>query len=496
MRFVNLIKSHWPLVLIVLAGGILRFWRLEEMTTFSGDQGYDFLIVKRMLVEKDFTLLGPKIGPYNEIGNLYLGPAYYYLLAPALLLFGLDPLGPAALTAALAILTIIIVYKITLKYLSYKTAILASFLYALNAFLITQSRASSNPHMIPFFSAAFIYALLETLYSKSSKLIWPFISGITLGIMFQLHYLSVSLAPLLSLLIFKKKYKQLLFSVISFLFAVSPQILFELRNEFFISNLFINQMRHGQNLSGLERFRDHIELSAQKITEIFYISWPFLFLSAGLFLIFLWSAKFRIQKSGPVLSILIASVIFSALLVSLYSGSIEFHYFATVYPAATILLAAAMIYVYKLLPNIFARGVISLLFLQMISASLLSLNLQASEGYTMPTGWNLKGTKKASQIIASDVSVSKFNIAATLDGDTRARPFRYLVEVYGKIPQDVEHFPDSEVIYLISRDEEEKIKGYTVWEIASFRPFSIEEKWEIQNGISLYKLVKSTNRKM
>ena len=153
MKLLRLVKKHWLIIIILVGAAILRFWRLEELTTFGGDQGYDFLIVKRILVDGKFTLLGPKIGPYNQIGNLYLGPAYYYLLAPFLLLFRLDPIGPAILTVILALGTVFLIYLIGTKFLSRSIAILASSLYAINAFLIDQSRASSNPHLIPFFAA-------------------------------------------------------------------------------------------------------------------------------------------------------------------------------------------------------------------------------------------------------------------------------------------------------------------------------------------------------
>ena len=48
------------------------------------------------------------------------------------------------------------------------------------------------------------------------------------------------------------------------------------------------------------------------------------------------------------------------------------------------------------------------------------------------------------------------------------------------------------ILYLISPDEEEKIKEYTVWEVSSFAPYDIKNKWEIQNGINLYKIEKQT----
>ena len=40
--------------------------------------------------------------------------------------------------------------------------------------------------------------------------------------------------------------------------------------------------------------------------------------------------------------------------------------------------------------------------------------------------------------------------------------YRYLRETYGKIPLDVEHYSQSNILYTISLDEEEIIKSYTV----------------------------------
>ena len=129
----------------------------------------------------------------------------------------------------------------------------------------------------------------------------------------------------------------------------------------------------------------------------------------------------------------------------------------------------------------------------MIAVNILNLDLNRSNGYTMPNGWNMKGVKKAAAAIAADVDSSgKFNVAATLDGDTRAKPYRYLLDVENKTPLDVEHYPQADVIYLVSRDDEDAIKNYQVWEVASFAPFSINKLSDIQNGIKVYKLQKAS----
>lgn len=491
MKAANSINPVWPVLVIILIGGILRFWNLERLTTFSGDQGYDFLIVKRMIVDHDFTLLGPKIGPYNQIGNLYLGPVYYYLLAPALFIFKLDPLGPAVLTVLLSILTIFFIYQFSARFLSTGIAILSSTIYGLNSFLINQSRAASNPHLMPFFSITFIYSILEILHKKQQRKFWPVVAGISLGIMFQLHYLAVSMIPILSLLMLRKKISSLLILTVSFLAAVSPQILFEIRNKFFITKLFIAQMQSGENVSTSGKLWEHLTLSLEKLSNIFLSPHIPTIILIVLMFIALFQYRAKNLKSTLTLPILTLISFSGIIFASLYSGSIEPHYFVAIYPAIAIIIGTVILFFMSLSNNFLIQAVIILIPAQIISTNILNLNLNSPQGYTMPQGWNLTGAKKAAKIISKDIEPSKtFNIASTLDGDTRARPLRYLTEVYGHKPNNVEHYPDSERIYLVSRDEEETVKRYTVWEISSFRPFKFEKKWEIQNGINVYKLTK------
>ena len=80
MKILSFLRANIWIIVIIFIAGLLRFHRLEQLTTFGGDQGYDYLIVKRMITDGKFTMLGPKVEPYNNLGVLYLGPIYYYLL--------------------------------------------------------------------------------------------------------------------------------------------------------------------------------------------------------------------------------------------------------------------------------------------------------------------------------------------------------------------------------------------------------------------------------
>lgn len=491
MDFKRFLFTVGPIAAIVLIGATLRFVRLEQLTTFSGDQGYDFLIVKKIVADHDFTLLGPKIGPYNKIGNLYLGPAYYYLLAPTLLITRLDPIGAAAETVIFAILTIILIYLFAKKFLSYQIALFAAALYSFNTFLINQSRAPSNPHMIPLFSILYLYSLMEMLNTKNQRLIWAALCGISLGVMFQLHYIAFALSLLLIVLLAKAQFKKLITTIVFFIITISPQIVFELRNEFFVTNLFIAQIKYGKNISNLGIFTNHVVTSLQQTFSIFLnIHTATILVTTTLFAALVLYC-FKNKKYALTVVILTATLLLGLVATGIYSGNIEPHYLSPIYAQVVILIATLISFSLGLFKNFFLKALIFLALLQIFTVNLSNLNLKSPQGYTMPQGWNLTGEKKAAKIIASDVDATKkFNIAQTLDGDTRAHPLRYLVEVYKKTPQGVEHYPDSEIIYLVARDDQEAIKGYTVWEISSFKPFVVKTKWEIQNGINLYKITK------
>jgi len=90
---------------IVLLAAFFRLYRVSEYMTFLGDEGRDVIIVRRLLTNFDPIL----IGPGTSIGNMYLGPIYYYLMAPFLLLANFSPVGPAVFIALLGVATCVFV---------------------------------------------------------------------------------------------------------------------------------------------------------------------------------------------------------------------------------------------------------------------------------------------------------------------------------------------------------------------------------------------------
>ena len=163
------------------------------------------------------------------------------------------------------------------------------------------------------------------------------------------------------------------------------------------------------------------------------------------------------------------------------------HYFIAFFPIIFLIFGFVLNWIFQKNKII---GLLLILFLVFLNFS--RLNLYRGNGYTMPEGWNLIGVRRVAEIIIHDEEKDgkNFNIAALLDGDTRAHPFRYLLSVGGEEPMGVEEYPRAEVLYVVGRGDSEEILSYPVWEIYSFLPAEVEKTWEIQNGVKLFKLIK------
>ena len=234
------------LILILLLAAFLRFWRLPEYMTFLGDEGRDALAVKRMIVDHKFRL----IGPVTSVGNMYLGPLYYYLMLPAMMISRLSPVGPAVMVALLSVLTTALIYFYGREWVGGKAALMAAFLYAISPVVINYSRSSWNPNIMPFFALVSVYGIWRVWQKK--QFWWLTILGVSLSFVVQSHWLGLLLLPTIGLFWLmtfievlrtrenrKKFWLQNLFGFGFFLLlTVAPLVWFDLRHGFLNTQAF------------------------------------------------------------------------------------------------------------------------------------------------------------------------------------------------------------------------------------------------------------------
>src|SRR3989344_8140524 len=196
-------KNMIYLFFILAVGAFMRFYKIREYLTFLGDEGRDVLVVKRLLLDGKFTLLGP----ITSVGSIYMGPIYYYMTAPFLYLWNFDPLGPAVMVGILSLITIYLIYRLGSEYFNAAVGLVAAFTYSIARLTVVYGHSSWNPNVVPFFAVLLIYSLLKSLIGKKHSFL--ILVGLSLGTLIQLHYVTFMFFPILLtvFLLFKPKIK-------------------------------------------------------------------------------------------------------------------------------------------------------------------------------------------------------------------------------------------------------------------------------------------------
>lgn len=104
-------------------------------------------------------------------------------------------------------------------------------------------------------------------------------------------------------------------------------------------------------------------------------------------------------------------------------------------------------------------------------------------------GWDYPTQIKITDIIA-DSCPQTFNIAATLQGDTRAYDLRYLLSQKGCYANAVDNYPQDKTLFVVSHSSS-SLENETVWEIKSFVPYKISQQEKINENVTFYRLDKS-----
>lgn len=104
-------------------------------------------------------------------------------------------------------------------------------------------------------------------------------------------------------------------------------------------------------------------------------------------------------------------------------------------------------------------------------------------------GWNYKEQQKVASLIVKNGCPKNFNIATTIQGDTRAYDLRFLLTAKGCKPMGVEEYPSVEKLFLIApvnRPPETE----TVWEVSSLGKYKINRQEKLTENILFWELEK------
>lgn len=503
-KFLNWLKNNWPLVLVVIIGGILRFYRLQDLATFGGDQGVDYQNVAKMIVEKRLSLLGP----VTHVG-IFLGPLYYYLLIPFFLIFKFDSVAAPVMFALFGTATVGLVYILAKLLLRPDLArqglafvdtfaFLTALLYAVSPVILESSRAPSQPHLIPFFVTLLLISIIRIVKKNSKWWDWAVI-GICLGSLIQLHFLTfpiyiffiIIMLKLFTSIKLKRNFIMLTAYCLLFTFLLlSPWFLFELRHQFFITNQITTYLQSGEvgfrPVAYLERVLDLIWFSFDRLVGQGnqFVTTSAIVLGLSGFM----SIKVRpwLRSRSDLLiptRIIVFYFFINILGISLYLFPLSNHYISALYP---VIILFVSIGIARILSRLLAF-IAFILFIIFISSH---NNLNSNHGYTMPEWVNTSFINKAADIISRDFKnrSGTYNVVNTLDGDTRAHPYRYVLTYKKNIaPLGVERYSESDHLYIISGNSINELLDDKRWELLSFPVGNIEELGTIGGDVKMYR---------
>ncbi len=483
----NFIKKH-PGILIILVltlvATFLRLYNLERYATFLADQGRDAIIIKRLATFEHFTAIGPP----TSVGYVFLGPFYYYFIAPWFWLFRFQPVGLVFGVAFFSICFIPVNYLVIKKIFDEKTAIVSSFLIAFSSIMVDFSRFSWNPNLLPLF-ALITYILLVLGFEKKSYIYFA-LFGIMLSFSMQLHYLALILIPpsgilfIANILNFKKNAKKyivgIFVSIAAFVLGTAPLIIFDLKHNFLNVKSFINLITTPNtissnslaNLFGAFNFLNQYTFNHSVPQIITTIIGLILFIY---FLTLFRSVKILVDKKNTLFVFLVLSIIG----VSMYPGPKHAHYFGIVYPFYFAVIALLMS------KNFFT------LFGKVLLISVLSFYL-----YLQTPGYKffyvdqlnqIEHSKKVAAFLDQKIGSAPFNFAVQPDG-WQEDAYLYFLELSGKRPVNRELREVTNQMFVICGNPCDPYKTRS-WNVTMFGSFKIADEWDVE-GLKIYKLIK------
>lgn len=526
---IRFLQKHIIIIAILLFAAFLRLYKIDQYMTFLGDEGRDAITLYN-IVHGDLTLLGPTA----SVGGFFMGPAYYYIVAPFFWLFGYNPVGPAIMVALLSVATVWFIYKIGTDFFSKKAGLLGAVLYALSPLVIIYSRSSWNPNVMPFFTILTLYTLYKGIQRKNTWLV--VFSGFLFGIDIQLHYIELFLGLVIILYvilmhaytlptIFSFKYIQQVLRdgiciLIGFLLGFSPFIAFEARHGFLNSqSIYSFIFQSGETGTSdnyfLTVWNVMVRLFGRLLTDFplpqdfsfynpmllsfWYALTIFLTILCFGYLIIRYGRSYKDVKRYPQMLLLLLWLCIGVSFFGFYKRAIYDYYFAFLFPLPFLLIGGILAEIYDntlfVLKNRIIiwlmRGAVFLLLVTLITIFIYNSPLKPSPNI------QFQKTKEIADFVLSKTDGKPFNFALITGGNSD-HGYRYFFIREGKEPvviQNPQLDPKRETVtdqlLVICDSLPCSPLGHSLWEVAGFGRAKIVGHWKV-SYVEVYKLAPYT----
>lgn len=216
-------KELFTFLLILFLGTFLRFWRVQDLFVFSGDEEHQmslaYSIVKNFHIEW--------VGVSSADTGFYLGPFWIYFGSLWLFISNGNPLILSYIAAGLGVVTLLVLYVTGRVMFGERVAAVGTLLYSSLPLLVFYDKKFWNPALTSLTSVSLLLSLYLTKFSKY----WWLVVFSLCGFILHVH---LSLIPLILIAFFyfstqfrKVGIKLLLLAIFLFLLIISPILGFD-----------------------------------------------------------------------------------------------------------------------------------------------------------------------------------------------------------------------------------------------------------------------------
>lgn len=477
--------TTWLIVGMMIVGAVLRFWRLPVTAQFLGDQGRDALIVSQIFRVGDPVF----IGPVTSVGNMYLGPFYYYFMLPFLWLSYPSPLGPVYAVAAVSLAALYLIYRLGRELVGERAALMAMFFMMFSSIVLYFSRFSWNPNLAPFVSIIMLFAVYKA-WTKNPWW-WVVVSG-CFSVLIQLHYLTLLSGAAAGLIWlwsivegrgwaakrtqFFKLLAPTLVAGLVFVASLTPLVLFDLKHDGLNARAFTKMVFHlsetgdaGPVPPGEKAWQVTTETHGRSLHILFEmmvgrqrtLNTVLVIITLGTLVWLVSRGRHRATFYGE--AVLLVFLLTGIVGTAFYPGSLFDHYIAYLFPVTLLIYGAVINAWYERFPLIgmAGGGLFTLLFL---SFNLSTLPLK-------PMDWTMSDMKALSDTIYNRVKPGeKYNLVLLSDtGDIDGQNYRYFLSTTDRPPVPTEQRGEVETLFIINEDRKlSKVTDSPIYEIVVF----------------------------
>lgn len=486
---------HIAIIGILFVAALLRFYNLKDSLMFQGDQGRDALVVSEIFKNHDPVF----IGPVTSIGNMYLGPFYYYFMLPFLWISYPSPMGPVYAVAFAGFLTVGLFFLIVRKLFDQKTALIGTFFLAFSAGAVNLSRFSWNPNLAPLLGLLMFY--YTYLAWRKNTRYW-IVVACAFALLIQLHYVTLLSAsgPFLILCLqlrerkvdFKKLWKHIFVAFAIFIASLTPLILFDAKHGFLNARSFMSIVTEKESFdlerkSGREGFAavqkfftiDLKDRASQVLFEpsfgVHQINHPLLFILIAAVLYYLYTLhkhKLRLQDGEIILAAYLLPAIVG---IAVYQHQVYEHYIAYLFPLVYLTYGLFFAKITK-------REILLPLFF--VAASFYLWN-NFHRYWLKSNQWTIDDMQKTAQAIQQRVNPGeKYNIVLlSASKDLYGMNYRYFLNTMNNKPVKIENHHQAEKLFVINEEKvAQSVTDLEIYEIVVFEGKHIKEVFEMENG--------------